>query len=373
MLTRKPRVVFLGALPPPYMGPTLATEVILHSRLTDRFELIHLDTSDHRDIDTLGAFDFQNIYLALKAYVVMLTLLLREWPDLVYIPISQTTVGYLKDSVFIVLSKLFRRKVVCHLRGGNWSNWLAGTSALTKWYVRKVHSMVDGQIVLGKTLRALFADILPGDRIFVVPNGKDVECAHQPRSGSLVRLTYLANMIRTKGVLDVLYAVPLVVERCPHAEFCFGGAWEDMDLRREIETFLATHPSLPIRWVGTVTGQQKYDLLSDSDIFLFPTYYPPEGHPWVIVEAMAAGLPIIATDQGAIRESVIDGQNGYLIEKRNPAMLAEQAIKLIEDGPLRHRMGTASRELYEDNFTEARMVERLGDAFCSVVTRTGKD
>lgn len=363
----KPRVIFIGALPPPFMGPTLATEVILKSSLKDRFELIHLDTSDHRGIETLGAFDFENIFGALKGYWQVFWMSLRYRPALVYIPHSQTTLGYLKDSIMIILAKLLGRRVVGHLRGGNWRNWLDGASPATRAYVRIVHGMVDGQIVLGETLRSLFSDILPPDRIFVVPNGKDIVYPPKPPPDGTVRVTYLGNMIRTKGVLDALHAVPAVAARCSNVEFQFAGAWDSPDVRQEVEAFIAANPGLPIRWIGATHGADKLALLNRADVFVYPTWYPPEGHPWVIVEAMAAGLPVVSCDQGAIVESVIDGRNGFIVPKRDPGAVAERLTQLVLDPTLRARMGAESRRLYESEFTEARMVQRLGDALAAVI------
>ena len=365
----KPRVLFLGALPPPFMGPTLATEVILGSALRNRFELIHLDTSDPRDIDTLGALDLLNIYLALKFYVVLLWQILRYRPALVYIPVSQTTVGYLKDSGFILIARVLGRRVLCHLRGGNFRNWLRDASGATRAYVRFVHGLVNGQIVLGESLRGLFAGILPADRIFVVPNGKDLSYPPKPPPDGTVRVLFLANIVRTKGVLDVLHAVPRVAASCANVQFLFAGAWEDPLLRAEIETCLAANPALPIRWVGATRGAEKVALINGADVFVFPTYYPPEGHPWVIVEAMAAGLPVISTDQGAILESVIHGQNGFIVPKRDPAAVARAIEQLVRDPALRARMGQESRRLYTERFTEAHMVANLGRAFDAVISR----
>lgn len=365
----KPRVLFLGPVPPPHMGPSLATVVILNSSLREDFELIHLDTSDPRELDTLGAVDFQNIWLALKFYVQAVVAILRHWPDLVYVPVAQTTLGYLKDSGFILIAKLFGRRVICHLRGGNFGNWIASASGLTRTYVRVVHGMVDGQIVLGQCLKKLFSGIVHEDRIHVVPNGKDIRYGERPPPHEGVRLLFLANMVRTKGVLDVLAATPAIHAACPDAEFVFCGAWEDPAVRAEAEAFLRDHPELPIRWVGLVKGEEKNSVILSSDVFVFPTYYPPEGHPWVIVEAMAAGLPVISTDQGAIVESVVDGVNGFIVAKRDPAAIAEKAIRLVRDRALREAMGAASLRLYQERFTEARMVAAMKDAFNAVLSR----
>ena len=87
-----------------------------------------------------------------------------------------------------------------------------------------------------------------------------------------------------------------------------------------------------------------------------------EGHPWVIVEAMASGLPIITTDQGCIKESVIHGENGFIIPKRDSDSIAEKIIYLIENTESRERMGQKSCQLYEANLTEEHFVSRMIEA-----------
>jgi glycosyltransferase involved in cell wall biosynthesis len=363
----KKKIIFLGPLPPPYMGPSLATEVILNSKLKEEFDLIHLDTSDHRDLKTLGAIDFWNIYLAFKFYLNLIKLILTKKPDLVYIPISQTTIGYLKDSIFIITSKLLRRKVVCHLRGGNFQNWLNAASSATNWYVKKVHSLVDAQIVLGENLKYLFKDIVKNEKIFVVPNGKDIYNPKSDQHNENIKVLYLANMKRTKGVLDVFYAIPQVYAKFPNVEFVFGGDWNEEDVKKEMESYLLKHPNLPIKLLGMVCGKEKYDLLNTADIFVFPTYYPPEGHPWVIIEAMASQLPIITTDHAAISESVENNINGFLIEKQNSNAIAEKLIILLKNNKLRKEMGVKSLKLYQEKFTEEKMVQRISLVFNSVL------
>jgi glycosyltransferase involved in cell wall biosynthesis len=84
---------------------------------------------------------------------------------------------------------------------------------------------------------------------------------------------------------------------------------------------------------------------------------------------MAAGLPIISTDQGAITESVIDGCNGFIVEAGNPMQIADKINLLVETLDLRKEMARESRKLYEDKFTEEKMVERLTNVFNTVLNR----
>ncbi|MEX0966092.1 MAG: glycosyltransferase family 4 protein [Bacteroidia bacterium] len=359
-----PKVVFLGKLPPPYIGPSVACQLILKSKLKDNFQLLHLDTSDHRDINTLAKMDFTNFYLAFKQYYMLFKMLVKDKPDMVYIPAGQTTISYFRDAGFILLAKLFGKKVICHLRGGNFVNWYNSTSALTKMGVRSIQKNVDGQIVLGDNLRPLFNWMMPENRIHVVPNGSNYPTI--PKNGKVsdkVRILFLGNFIGTKGVLMLLKSSPAVFAKHKNVEFLFAGNWRDEPTKIEFEKFLNENPGLPVTIIGPVQGQEKFDLLSSADIFVFPTFYPNEGHPWVIVEAMSAGLPVISTDHAAISESVLDGKNGFLVEKRNPQQIADKINYLIEHPEERKRMGEESRKHYLANFTEEKMVERMTKAF----------
>jgi glycosyltransferase involved in cell wall biosynthesis len=364
----RPKVIFLGKLPPPYIGPAVAARIILNSHLKDEFELIHLDTSDHRDINTLAKLDFVNFYLAFKQYFNLIRLLIRHKPVLVYIPVGQTTVGYCRDSIFILMSKLFGRKVLCHLRGGNFKNWYNSANKLVKWWVRIVHKKVDGQIVLGNNLRHLFSWLLPEKKIFVVPNGGNYKFPVVIKRGNRIQVLFLANLIGSKGVLDVLQAAVIISEKTDTITFLFAGNWWDKETRVEFERTLDKHPDLPIQIIGPIKGEEKLSLLASADIFVFPTFYPNEGHPWVIVEAMAAGLPIISTDHGAIIESVTDGKNGFIVEAKNPHQVAEKIDFLLENPKIREQMGAESKKKYIENFTEDRMVERLQAVFEKVIS-----
>jgi glycosyltransferase involved in cell wall biosynthesis len=369
-------IIIVGAVPPPFMGPTVATKIILNSSLRNEFKLIHFDTSDHRDLRQLGVVDFTNIYLSIKHYLCLFVLILKKRPEVIYMPINQTTLGYFRDTIFILISKLFGRNVICHLRGGNFRNWYSSSSALTRWFVRRVHSLVDGQIVLGESLRNLFEGILPDEKIFVVPNGTNfpdfVYAASSEQCVNLnkkISILFLSNFIREKGLFDVIAAIPEIMRFGGNIEFVFAGEWIDKETKIEFDRFIKGHSNLPIRLLGPVNGKLKLDLFSSADIFVFPTYYPPEGHPWVIVEAMAAGLPIITTDQGAITESVKEGVNGFIVEKRNSQKIAEKIKFLIDHPDIRKKMGEESRRLYLENFTEEKMIERLSCAFHAVLSR----
>ena len=365
---KRKKILFLSPLPPPHMGPTIATGIILNSKLKNEFRIIHLDTSDHRELDHLNRIDFRNVFLAVKHGVILLWLIITRMPDLIYIPVSQTTLGYIRDSAYILLSKMFGRKVICHLRGGNFKNWYDSSKSLMRWYIRVVHSLVDGQIVLGKKLLKLFQGIIPDNKVYVVPNGQNEQLRYKKKHpGNKIRVVYLSNMIGAKGLFHLLDAVPDVINATrKNIEFIFAGSWPDEQTKKIFDAHSEDSRIFPVKAIGPVYGNDKYDLLLSSDIFVFPPVQE-EGHPWVIIEAMGAGLPIIATDRGAITESVIEGKNGFIVEKKNPSQIAEKIKYLIENPAQRKKMGEESRRLYLENFTEDKMIARLSHAFHTVL------
>ena len=80
---------------------------------------------------------------------------------------------------------------------------------------------------------------------------------------------------------------------------------------------------------------------ADADVFIF-TPKAPEGHPWVLVESLASGLPVISTDQGAIKESVLHGKNGFIVEPAIPKSIAGAVDLLVTNADMREKMAKAS-------------------------------
>ena len=108
-------------------------------------------------------------------------------------------------------------------------------------------------------------------------------------------------------------------------------------------------------------------ILAASQVFLLITNW--EGFPRSILEAMRAGLPVVATDVGGNGESVIDGENGCLVRHKDAAMLSQKLRPLLAQSELRLRMGRRSRDLYEKQFTFRAMADRTMALYRQVLPR----
>ena len=163
-------------------------------------------------------------------------------------------------------------------------------------------------------------------------------------AGRRLQVAYLAAVTDSKGPFDLLRAVPEIRTRVPDVQVVVYGEVvtpEDKAILAEIMAAETGHDTVEMR--GVVKGDDKTRALLDADVFVFPSRYPPEGHPFVILEAMAAGLPIVTTDQACISETVIDGENGFVVPQGDVAAIGRATVRLLEDAALRKRMGEANR------------------------------
>lgn len=361
----KPVVIFLGKLPPPYIGPAVATQIVLGSDLKEDLELVFLNLSDQRDVQTLGKWDMTNIFLALKHYLQLFYLILRYRPGAVYIPAGQTNVGYMRDVGFILIAKLFGKKVITHLRGGNFRNWYNHAPDIIRWTVRKVHPLTHLQIVLSDRLHPLFDWLLPPEKIITVPNGLDIpDPGRKDKKDRPLEVLYLSNYIREKGVLEVLNAAKTLAKEEVH--FTLAGGWSEAETRLKVLDFLDKNPGLSVTLHGPLSGEEKEEVLRNADVFVMPTHYINEGLPWALIEAMAWRLPLISTRHAAIPDCIEEGGNGFFVEKRSAEDLAGKIKLFLEEPDLALEMGKRSRELYESRFREKHFIEGLRMAFRQV-------
>jgi glycosyltransferase involved in cell wall biosynthesis len=358
----RPRLIVVGPLPPPFHGVTVSTSLVLANQLLkERFDVAHLDTSDHRSRRNVGRWDFTNVALGL-ANLVRLAGLLRGRAGVVYLPISQSSGAFLRDSLFVQLATLRGWRVAIHLRGSEILRFYRAQPRPYRWWMRRTLARVTSAAVVGESLRDVFGRLVPSSRIAVVANGTPpIGSARIERRGKQV--LFLSSLRRRKGVGEAVAAALAVAERVPEAHFVFAGPWEDDTVERAIREKAAPLDGR-IEFRQAVFGREKEDLLVASDVLLFPPR-EPEGHPRVVLEAISAGVPVVCTDRGAIAETIEDGVSGFVLSDPDPEELADRITRLLEDEDLHQSMSRAAFARYEERFTQeaadCRLAEWLGD------------
>ena len=190
--------------------------------------------------------------------------------------------------------------------------------------------------------------------------GKDICGELGLRKTAKVVIT-IANLIPYKGHSELLHAAKEVVERFPDAVFLLVG--EDRGIQRELEQDAANlGVEQSVRFLGRRDDVPR--LLTASDISILPSH--EEGFSNVILESMAAGLPMVATDVGGNREAVLDGITGWLIPPEDPKALAAKVIDLLKDPIRAEEWGKRGRERVNQMFTVKKMVAAHMDLYGSL-------
>jgi glycosyltransferase involved in cell wall biosynthesis len=359
------RVLVVGPSPPPYNGMSVATNLVLNG-LNGRLPIVHLDTADRRDLSNLGKLDWTNVRLAVWHGLNCLFLLLWRQPSIVYVPISQAMLPFFRDCLFLIPARLLKKTVVIHLHGSYFHEFYRRSSGPMRRLIRFALRNVYRAIVLGDSLVGVFDGIVPRDRITVVPNGipdyldgdSGLRTLQRPP-----RVLFLATHVAEKGIFDVLRAVPSVLDAVGDCTFTFAGEWYRSKEKTEAERLVRElgidgH----VEFTGPVGPGVKERLFLSSDAFVFPpTHY--EGLPFVILEAMCAGLPVVTTTTGCIKETVQDGVTGFIVPKSDPNAVATAIIRLLKDENLRMRMGTAARDRFLSLYTSEKFIDRLESVF----------
>ncbi|MBP7949983.1 MAG: glycosyltransferase [Verrucomicrobiales bacterium] len=194
---------------------------------------------------------------------------------------------------------------------------------------------------------------LLGCSVQVIPNGISVpETGRVHAATTPLVIATAARLSPDKKLEDLLDAFRLALPNLPRCEIQIAGGPDGGNLAwvRELKRRAA---GLPVRWLGSLADVSAF--LRRTDIFAMIS--EPAGCPNASLEAMAHGLPVVATHHGGMAEQVADGVTGYLVPRGVPKAFAEKLVLLAHDWRLRQRLGLAGRERIRERFSLQRMVE----------------
>lgn len=176
----------------------------------------------------------------------------------------------------------------------------------------------------------------------------DFAYAPEPEEGR-IKVAITSRMLVEKGIMLLVDAAERLRPKYgDRVEFELIGGIDDRPGAITREQLARACDGKYIKWLGYRTDIS--DLLRQCHIFAFPSYYM-EGLPKSLIEANAIGRPIITSDSVGCRDTVVDGYNGFLIKPKDVDALAQKLAKLINDKPLRQRMGLNARQYAEKYFS----------------------
>jgi glycosyltransferase involved in cell wall biosynthesis len=309
---------------------------------------------------------------------------LRHDFDLIYCP------GYQGIGVVAIMAgRMLNRPVVLRsgnlgvLAGGNWDaplrRWhIRGDSAAIRWLKARVRSIYMAADAFVCNCREIEAEALachvPRDRVHYLPNAVDLTRFRLPAAGereavraaagwpadALVCL-YVGRLSEEKGVMDVLAAWRQI--RQPQALLVLVGpdmTGHPLDAGPLARRYVAEHGlQHVVRFHGASDDVAR--LLRGADAYVQPSHY--EAFSNAVIEAMATGLPVVASRVGGMLDCIVDNENGLLATPADPHDLAARLQRVLEDPALRARLGTRARQTVIDDFDEVKIFRKFADLF----------
>jgi glycosyltransferase involved in cell wall biosynthesis len=244
-----------------------------------------------------------------------------------------------------------------------------------RWVIRRVFFQSDRVVVNSEAARdSLVNEGISSEAVRIVRNGVDLRQFHSngnrlsarqkwgwSAEGPLIGL--IANLRPEKGHLILLKAIPAVIQRYPQAHFLLAGPGP---LESELRNYVTKNNLTPyVSFLGDFYGIP--DLLAALDIVVLPS--TSESMPNVVLEAMSAGRPIIASAVEGCKELIDHGRNGLLFPTGDSQVLADQILMLLAMPELRAQLGNAARKHAETEFDINVAVKRLEAVYDELLER----
>jgi len=291
------------------------------------------------------------------------TLLTRPSIKLVHVHTSSYG-SFTRKSLVILLARLFGKKVIIHMHGAGFAVFYQKMSAPLKWATRNILRCSDVLIALSRQWQNDLYEICqhPDIRVLynptVLKNPSFIEHRPEPvkhngvkigkdqpelETAPLVHFLFMGRLGQRKGVYDIIESVSRV--KSDNVQIHLYGDGEIDEIKRRI---LAAGVSHKVMVHGWIEGSQKDSTFRQANVLLLPSYH--EGLPISVLEALAYGLPVLATDVGGIAEAVEDGVNGYLIAPGACDMLANRIDQLAVSPNTRLEMGKSGYRMAAEKF-----------------------
>ena len=284
--------------------------------------------------------------------------LLRQNPKIVHIAVTGGFVFW-EDAIYLIISKFFKKKILLHYLG-SFDIFYDEAGETEKVLIKSLLKKCDIIAVLSLKVQKLVESIvLDNPKVILIPSSINFDHFNNnnllfPKDDK-VRILFLGGFdAYKKGIIDVIKIIPSIVESNPNVIFIIGSS-------KKLNLNIKQQYSSNIHFIDWIPLENKIPLLNSCDIFLLPSY--DEGLPYSMIEAMAAGLPIISTYIGGIPEVVKPNNNGFLFIPGDIVKMKEYILQLVNDRELRIKFGKLNRELIKENYSLSKNMKIINDIY----------
>lgn len=367
MSDRKPRILFIMQLPPPVIGAGVVCQQVKdNALLNQRIDCRYINYTMSRTVKDFGHRKAYKFPRFVKIWFKTLFELIFHRYDATYITLTCHGPKFLRDCMLAIPAKLLSRQLIIHQHNIGLANDLHKRPY--KWLFPLVYRNAK-VILLSPRLYDDIKDVAKPEQIRICPNGmprlqegtfRSID-DKQREEGAPVRILFLANLYKVKGVLTVVEACGILKERGVRFTCDIVGDYtKQVTPEVLVQQIKDNGVTDEITFHGPLYNEEKHEAFERADIFTLPSGY--EAFPLVILEAMQHSLPVVGSTTAGIPDMVREGENGFIVEPKDAGSLADRLQDLIEDGELRKKMGRRSYEIYDKEYTLTQWEKRIVEA-----------
>jgi glycosyltransferase involved in cell wall biosynthesis len=397
------KLLVFAHVPPPHHGQSYMVKLMLDGfggdcrgqkqKSPDAFgiECYHVNARFSKTPEDIGEFRGAKLFLILFYCLQSIWCRFRHGAThLYYVPAPGKPVAVYRDWLVMFICRPFFKKIILHWHAAGLAKWLETSvqirsRAITYRVFKPVdlsivlsrYNFADAEKFLSRSIRVVnngIPDPCPDFEKTVLPRRlerfaarKNIFAGENPGQPVTVNILFLAHCTREKGIFAAAEAVlranrelaarrlPMQLRLVTAGNFVTENEKSEFDRLRQNPEFAAT-----IEYAGFVSGNRKIQLLRDADLFLFPTRYFGENQPVNLIEAMAFGLPIVATRWRSLPEMLPPDYPG-LVNDQNPDEIATTILKILAVNS-----GENGRSHFRELFTLEHYLASLAAAIHSV-------
>lgn len=251
--------------------------------------------------------------------------------SVVYLTPGQTLFGALRFIPFLTLSLLLKKSVFCHWHGYGILPLVERHPLLRRIYFS---SKIKSIILTHDLEQKLRRHVGNTPDIFILRNYSNIPISENDSTNERLQVLFLSSLVKEKGIEEFLCAATDPQTSFIDFHVCGNGSNEVIKEVRDCES------KGKLKFHGVVFGEKKKHLFSSADVFVLPTYYPTEGVPLSLLEALSSGCAIITTKHNGIPETI--GSAGIFIDIKCSSQLIDALLKLDANRTLLNEFKTAS-------------------------------
>ncbi len=353
---RRRQIVMLGPSTRSMGGMAAVVSAYDAAGLFAAWPITYIDT--HRETGRLG-----KVSLAVGALTRVLRLSVQGSLQGFHFHVALRT-SFWRKSVFMLVARMVGKPYVVHLHGADFDVFYERECGpVAKRYIRFCLLNSAAVIVLSNSWKRWVQSIVPGANIRCVYNPVRIpdESAPGPFGAANCHVLFLGQLGDRKGVADLIHALAAIRSQLPAIQLTCGGDGDPEAFRRlAVELGVGDVVAFP----GWVVGPEKQQLMDRAACFILPSYH--EGLPMAMLEAMAAGVPVIATRVGGIPEAVTDGEEGFLVDPGDIRGLSQALLRILGDPPQRRMMSEKARAKARRLFEDRAIVHELSALYAEL-------